>query len=178
MDKVSISSVSNSSTTKKKSIKNKFTELKNRIAKKKEEELAKSGKLIPEKEENKQKMTLDKAKILIDKELNNDNLMIKIIDNNTINNSLDDYYYRSGDFEIKTKEKNHENLDKLERNINETHSGFFKAFKNYKPNCRKGLLKSITPSIGFIKASSELMIVPNPIGLMNKGRDPTTLNLK
>ena len=66
------------SKTKKKSTKNKFTDLKNRIEKKKEAELAKRGKIKPVSQENQQKMTLDNAKILIDKELNNDNLMIKI----------------------------------------------------------------------------------------------------
>jgi hypothetical protein len=178
MDRISRSTKSNSSITNKKSIKNKFTDLKNRIVKKKEEELAKSGKLKPISGEIQEKMTLDNAKILIDKELNNDKLLIKIIDNNAIYNSLDDFYYKSGDFDIKVSQKENENMNEVERNINENHSGFFNKFKNYKINCRKGLLKSITPSIGFIKASSELMIVPNPIGLISKNQEPTTLNLK
>lgn len=163
---------------KKKSSKNKFTELKNRIAKKKEAELTKSGKIKPISEENQQKMTLDKAKSIIDKELNNDNLMIKIIDNNTIYNSLDDFYYKCGDFDLNRDSREEEENNEIEKNINETHSGFFAKFKNYKSNCRKGLLKSITPSIGFIKASSDLMIVPNPIGLINKNNEHSTINLK
>ena len=168
----------NSNIAKKKLTKNKFTDLKLRIAKKMEAEAAKSGKNKPVSQENQQKITLDKAKSIIDKELNNDNLMIKIIDNNTVYDCLDDFFYKCGDFDLTNDDKEDENYNEIERNINETHNGFFTKFKNFKNNTRKGLLKSITPSMGFIKASSELMVVPNPIGLITKNRDPTTVNLK
>jgi len=181
MEQLSTNSIKTASLSRKKSsrfVKNRFTDLTLKINKKKEGESV----LIPKAniihDEKLKKVNLDKTKALIDKDLDNDKLLIKIIDNHTIYNYLDDFFYRSGEFDIEKDEAVEESGTENVKNISETSQEFFKKFRKFNDHTRKGLLKQMTPSNGFIKASQEGMIVPNPIAFINKTGEYGSINLK
>lgn len=170
--------VSNTAIKKPKFVKNRFTELKIKINKKKESTSEASAKAANLNDEKTKKLNLDKTKAMIDKDLDNDKLLIKIIDNHTIYNYLDDFFYRSGDFDLEKDEQSDNLGTENAKNFSETSQEFFKKFRKFNDHTRKGLLKQLTPSNGFIKASQEVMIVPNPIAFVNKSGESGTINLK
>ncbi len=181
MDKYSLSSDRRSSSLNRKGFKfakNKFTELKIKMSKKQQIEKKNSVILDPIDEENRKKLLLDKTKVIVDKEISNDKLLIKIIDNNTIYNQLDDLFYKSGDFDLEKDLVEDENSANSKKGISETSGDFFKKFRKFNENTRKGLLKHMTPTNGFIKATDQYMIVPNPIAFICKNGNPNAIDLK
>ena len=169
-----------SSMTKKKPkfVKNRFTDLKIKINKMKAGASEISEKASNLNNEKNKKLNLDKAKEMIDKDLDNDNLLIKIIDNHNIYNHLDDFFYKTGDFDLEKDEVIDEFGIENAKNFSETSQEFFKKFRKFNDHTRKGLLKQLTPSNGFIKASQEVIIVPNPIAFVGKSVNNWTINLK
>lgn len=181
MDKYSLSSDRRSSSLNRKGFKfakNKFTELKIKMSKKQTSEAKSPSEIDPLNEENRKKLLLDKTKELVEKEISNDKLLIKIIDNNTIYNHLDDLFYKSGDFDLEKETVEDELHSSNRKGISETSADFFKKFRKFNENTRKGLLKHMTPTNGFIKATDEYMIVPNPIAFMCRNGNPNTIDLK
>lgn len=170
--------VSNLSIKKPKFVKNRFTDLKIKINKKKENASEMTERSTFINNEKTKKMNLDKAKEMIDKDLDNDKLLIKIIDNHAIYDYLDDLFYKSGDFDLEKDEVVEDYGTENVKNFSETSKEFFKKFRKFNDHTRKGLLKQLTPSNGFIKASQEVMIVPNPIAFINKSGDHGAINLK
>jgi hypothetical protein len=178
MDRLSTNSSNTPFIPRKKSVKfvkNRFTDLKIKIAKKKENQ----GEVVhlKVKEEKKKKSNLDKDKGCIDKDLNNDNLLIKMINYKDVIDNINDLFNKSGEFKMTDQENLDESSDNI-KNFSETSQEFFKKFRKFNENTRKGLLKQITPSNGFIKAAHEYMIVPNPIAFVNKSGYQGSVNLK
>lgn len=170
---------------KKKSLKfakNRFTDMTNKIQKKHKISSENEDKNKDEnEEENKKKLFLDKIKISADKETSNETLLLKILDNQSVYDYIDNFFYRQGTFDI-DKEKHEEfyNNDNDEEKLNasESSSEFFKKFKSFHNDIRKGIIKTLNPSIGFIEGTSDTMIVPNPIGLISKNGENNIINLK
>jgi len=170
-----------STTTKKpRFVKNRFADLKIKISKKKENASEASEKASNLNDEKTKKLSLDKAKAMIDKDLDNDHLLIKIIDKYNFERYLQDIMSKEGDFDLQKDENPEVEFGTgNESNYSETSQEFFKKFRKFNDHERKGLLKQLKPSNGFIKASQEVMIVPNPIAFVNKdGGMQRTINLK
>lgn len=157
-------------------VKNRFTDLKIKITKKNDNQSDMSQ--LPVNDERYRKLNLDKAKANIDKDLDNDPLLIKMINYQGVYDHLDDLFNKSGEFKITNQENLDESVHENVKNFSETSQEFFKKFRKFNENTRKGLLKQITPSNGFIRAAQEVMIVPNPIAFINKNGYQGSINLK
>jgi hypothetical protein len=89
-----------------------------------------------------------------------------------------DTFYVSDKLKDRNFEKKKRLFKETKYSAPESYSDFFFKYKNFAEITRKGTLKKMTPSYGFIKATNEHMLVPNPIGLVKRKGEDHKINLK
>jgi hypothetical protein len=155
-----------------------FTEMKTKNNKKNNETSEKQEDSdINEAEKIKRELNEKDLKI-IEGELDNQELLLKVIDNINVSEHVDEFFSR----ELRLKEER-EGKDNAQQNdeplkVEETLDEFWKKYKNFNDTVRKGNIKNMTPCYGFIKSSQDNFLIPNPIGLFNKHGESDSIYLR
>jgi len=172
-------SVTNMQTKKQfKFAKMRFTEMKSKYNKKSNEITEKQEDSdINEAEKLKRELNEKDLKI-IEGELDNQELLLKVIDNNNVSEHVDDFFSREQ--RLKEEKENGEIPQQIEEplRVEETLDEFWKKYKNFNDTVRKGNMKNMTPCYGFIKSSQDNFLIPNPIGLFNKHGNSNSISLR
>jgi len=171
-----------------------FTDLKNKIVKKTNIDAEKSEEKVDSKEAEKFKKQLQENEMhQIENELDNKKLLLQVMDSESVTEHIDDYFTRDRilrsqqidkDGVIKTEELlgqviiNEEIKKEKEALIRETLDEFWKKYRSFNDTNRKGNMKVMTPSYGFIKSSQENLLIPNPIGLLNRNGENDSISLR
>lgn len=160
-----------------------FTDLKNKLVKKSHIDAEK----LEDKTDNKvneklKKQIREKEIYQIESELDNKKLLLKIFNTEAVVDYLDEYFSKDGDKPDSYRQSEDHglnvNYEESKKNEPETLDEFWKKYKNYNDTIRKGLIKNMTPSYGFIKASVDNFLVPNPLGLLKKNRENDSIELR
>lgn len=173
-------SVTNMQTKKQfKFAKMRFTEMKTKFSTKKNNENTEKQeeKDINEVEKLKKELNENDLKI-IESELDNEELLLKVIDNNNVNEHVEDFFSRER--LSKEEKEGAENNAQVEEppKVEETLDEFWKKYKNFNDTVRKGNMKNMTPCYGFIKSSQDNFLIPNPIGLFNRHGHNDSISLR
>ena len=166
-------------TNNKKQIKfGRFTEMKSKYtAKGKENTEKKDDDDINEIEKLKKELNEKDLKI-IEGELDNQELLLKIFNNNNVNDHMEEFFGRDRIKEEKEGESSNAEVKEIPPKANETLDEFWKKYKNFNDTVRKGNMKNLTPCYGFIKSSQDNFLIPNPIGLFNKHGKSDSISLR
>jgi len=153
-----------------------FTEMKSKYNKKGNENTEKEEDSdINEVEKLKKELNENDLR-MIEGELDNQELLLKVIDNNNVNAHVEEFFSREN---VEEKEARVE-AEKVEEppKQDETLDEFWKKYKNFNDTVRKGNMKNLTPCYGFIKSSQDNFLIPNPIGLFNKHGKSDSISLR
>lgn len=163
-----------------------FTELKNKFDFKKININAeKTDEKTDAKENEKMKKQMKEKEISqIENELDNKKLLLKVLDSETVTDHLDDFFSKDRLKNHPEAHNKHEDnyfgysIDENKKDNYETLDEFWKKYRNFNDITRKGMIKNMTPSFGFIKSCQDNCLIPNPIGLPNKYGEHDTVSLK
>jgi hypothetical protein len=115
---------------------------------------------------------------IIEGELDNQELLLKVIDNINVSEHVDEFFSREQKMrEEKERKDNVQQIDEPTK-VNETLDEFWKKYKNFNDTVRKGNIKNMTPCYGFIRSSQDNFLIPNPIGLFNKHGENDSIYLR
>ena len=185
MEQVNLSSTNNiHNTTKMKKSNNfakmRFTDLNNKIEKKTAQDSLKINEKIDTTENEKsKKLNHEKQIYQIESDLDNKQLLLKVIDTHSVLDHLDDYFTKEGnktfeDDKIQNEYNDDPNKNKQFENLDE----FWKKYRNFNDTIRKGKVKLSTPAYGFIKSCQENSLIPNPVGFVNRINETDAVVLK
>jgi len=162
-----------------------FTELKNKFVKKTNSEAKESeDKSDPKEVEKLKKQIRDKEIYQIEGELDNKKLLLQVMDSDAVTDFVDEFYSRERmkNNQDKDGSKTDENpvtyIEEAKKESIETLDEFWKKYRNYNDTVRKGNMKIMTPSYGFIKSSQENFLIPNPIGLLSRHGENNSIALR
>ena len=191
MDKLGSNNNLNANQAGKKSFKYakmRFTELKSKITNKTTTEAEKTNedKTDVKVNEKIKKVLRDKEIYQIDNELDDQRLLLKVMDSDSVTDHIEEFFSRESqgisqqDKDGGKTEENpvtyNEELTKKE--AFETLDEFWKKYRNFNDTVRKGKLKVMTPSYGFIKSSQDNFLIPNPIGLLSRNGENDSIALR
>lgn len=164
-----------------------FTELKSKIVKKTPNEAEKSEDKTDNKENEKlKKIMKDKEIYQIENELDNKRLLLKVMDSDSVTDHIDDFFSREANRNT-NQDKEGAKIEEIQVTYNEdlnkkegveTLDEFWKKYRNFNDTVRKGNMKIMTPSYGFIKSSQENFLIPNPIGLLSRNGESNSIALR
>ncbi len=164
-----------------------FTELKTKLVTKTPIEAEKSEDKSDSKENEKHKKIIrDKEINQIENELDNKKLLLKIMDSKAVKDHVEETFFsevQRNNQQDKDGAKTEENYityneESAKKETVETLNEFWKKYKNFNETVRKGNIKLMTPSYGFIKSSKENFLIPNPIGLLSRHGENDSISLK
>lgn len=164
-----------------------FTELKSKIIKKPIIEAEKSEDKTDIKENEKLKKIMREKEIYqIENELDNKRLLLKVMDSDSVTDHIEEFFSREAhrnSLQEKEAAKSDENPvtyndESAKKEAVETLNEFWKKYRNFNDIVRKGNMKVMTPSYGFIRSSKENFLIPNPIGLLSRNGENDSITLR
>lgn len=163
-------------------VKMRFTDLNNKIDKKTTQDSLKINDKIDTTEiEKSKKLNQEKQIYQIESDLDNKQLLLKVIDTHSVLDHLDDYFSKEGNKPFEDDKLQYENMTNDDQNKNkefENLDEFWKKYRNFNDTIRKGKIKLSTPAYGFIKSCQENSLIPNPVGLVNRINETDAVVLK
>lgn len=191
MDNLGSNNIQNANQAGKKNFKfakMRFTELKSKIQKKTTNETDKSSEDKTENNENEKlkKIMRDKEIYSIENELDNKRLLLKVMDTDIVTDHIDEFFSREGQRNNQQENEGSKieenpvtyNEEPMKKEVVESLDEFWKKYRNFNDTVRKGNMKVMTPSYGFIKSSQENFLIPNPIGLLSRQGENDSISLR